>query len=156
MSASAPASGVRLIRLVPGVLFVLVGLVALGFVVRLQSRLEASNRWTEAPCTILAASSAFESDAFHVHVTYRYVVDSIEHTSDQVAFSDSGDRDHARAVLARHPVGSTSTCWVNPADPSDAVLERRVDNAWVGVLLGVVFVLVGLFLVRSARARRRA
>jgi hypothetical protein len=71
--------------------------------------------------------------------------------------SSSGYRGKAE-IVNRHPPGTRAVCYVNPKDPTEAVLERGFTNAlWFG-LIPLVFVLVGaggvIFSLRSARRAR--
>jgi hypothetical protein len=81
-------------------------------------------------------------------VAYRYNFEGRNYTGDRVTpdgsmkmngrSSDSGRR------LANMPVGTRVTCYVNPANPAEAVLEQRsLTYAWFLLLPGI-FLLVGL------------
>ena len=109
----------------------------------------AARSWLEVPCTIVASEVAeHDSDdgtTYSIEITYRYTVADREYLSNRYRFmsgSSSGYRAKARFV-ERHPPGSPATCFVNPADPTDAVFDRRWSGMmWLG-LIPVAFALVG-------------
>lgn len=80
-------------------------------------------------------------------VRYRFAVDG--RTAEASAISTNSRRTSdpawAESVCARYPVGSQHPCWYDPADPSQAYLERAPD-AGGGIVkyLGGFLVLLGL------------
>jgi hypothetical protein len=83
-------------------------------------------------------------------VTFRYQVDGRERQAETVfplaaTFSDEAP---AQAVVARHPPGSQTTAWYDPAAPDAAFLERRVDfMPYLGILFPLLHASVGLSLL---------
>jgi len=76
---------------------------------------------------------------------YAYEVGGRAYRADCLQPLDPGwnSRGQSEAVVGRHPPGSRAVCYVDPADPSRAVLDRTV--AAVDVLVGGLFPL-GLLL----------
>lgn len=144
----------------PG-LFLVVGLAfSLFFVLPAIKSLRALD-WQQTECQILASSVATHSGddgaTYSVEVTYRYEVDDVEYTGDRYRFlgGSSSGRKGKQKVVDSLPPGSTTTCWVNPDDPADAVLDRGLSWEYAFALLPLVFVLlggVGLILALRARA----
>jgi hypothetical protein len=105
--------------------------------------------WAAVPCVIehsgLASFPGNKTTTYSVEVLYRYEFDGREYRSDRYDFfpgSSSGRESKAAAVRAR-PVGSQTTCFVDPEHPHEAVLHRGPSAMmWLGVLPGV-FILVG-------------
>jgi hypothetical protein len=88
------------------------------------------------------------SNSSEERVPYRYSYEGRTYNGDRVTressmkvngrTSDSGQR------LSRMPAGTKVTCFVNPANPDEAVLERRsLSYAWFMLLPGI-FLVIGL------------
>lgn len=85
----------------------------------------------------------------------------LELTGTRLRAGDSRDRDYAALAKLRENILArpTPVCWVNPADPSQAVLQRGVPN--LGSALGMAcfggcFVAIGIGLLVTAALQRRA
>ncbi len=106
----------------------------------------AASRWEPRSCVVLA--SRVESSAgtryrrYWPEIRYSYEVNGAAYTSKQYGFFDPLFASVSEAAVARHPVGSTTPCYVNPANPGEAVLQRGIDWGVVEGLLCLV-VLVG-------------
>lgn len=125
--------------------------------------------WPEVPCEVLesrvASHAGDDGDTYSVEVRYRYQVDGREHVSGRYEFfpgSTSGYEGKAR-VVERLPPGTRTVCFVDPADPTEAVLDRSFTAKYLFGLLPLAFVAVGaggivLTLVgaRRGKARRAA
>jgi hypothetical protein len=70
--------------------------------------------------------------------------------------SSSGTRGK-QAIVDRYPPGAQVSCWVDPADPSSAVLSRGFSATYLIGLVPLLFLLVGLAVLvwtfRSGRGR---
>jgi len=151
---AAAQAGAERRGLVAGMLFggvflvVGVALTHMLFVKPLLGVLAARN-WPQVPCEIVSSEVA-EHDGddgrtYSVEITYRYTVGGRQYLSNRYKFmrgSSSGYRAKAQ-VVKRHPAGSRAFCYVNPADPTEAVFDRSWSGAmWFG-LIPVAFALVG-------------
>jgi hypothetical protein len=117
-------------------------------------RLGAGN-WQEIPCTIeeIGIDSRLSSHTtgirlsssptYSVAVLFSYQLDGRTYRSSRFDFSreGDGDEDDKLAAVARHPAGR-STCWVDPSQPTRAVVERRLGIHGFG--LAVALPLLGL------------
>jgi len=122
--------------------------------------------WPEVPCEILASRVAShdgdDGDTYSVEVRYRYRVDDRAHVSERYDFfpgSTSGYEGKAR-VVERLPPGTRTVCYVDPADPTEAVLDRSFTAEYLFGLLPLAFVGVGaggivLTLVGARRGKAR-
>jgi hypothetical protein len=90
----------------------------------LKSR-DARN-WNEVPCTIISSQirevSTRNGPQDIVDIVYAYERHGKKHQSNQYAFRDISH--NATAIVNRHPPGTNATCYVNPKDATDAVIER--------------------------------
>ena len=105
--------------------------------------------WRETPCVIL--SSAVEEDAtdsglYRVLVTYEYEASGRAYVGSRYSFAGgatAGNRGK-KAAVARLAPGTKTVCYVDPANPGDAVLTRGVT--WDMVVVGVMMVfMLGVF-----------
>jgi len=125
-----------------------------------------SSGWKEVPCTVISAKLASKSDSngatYEIEVQYRYVFDSVPYSGDRYGFSkgSSSSRGWRQKAVSKLQPGSTASCWVNPANPSEAVLHRGLTpDAWF-VFLPLIFVGVGVGVmiagIRSGSRGRQA
>jgi len=111
-------------------------------------RASDSRSWRETPCVILASkvgSHSGKSTTYSIDVTYRYSVDGREYTSDAydlIPVSSSG-YGGKKEVVDRYPPGTRTICYVDPADPSRAILQRGFSAKLLLLLIPPVFVLIG-------------
>lgn len=110
----------------------------------------AARSWTEVPCDILAsevtASHGSKSTSYDVAIRYRYEVDERPYESDRFAFRSTALGKHAaqQAIVDAYPVGSQRTCFVDPADPHQAVLDRSARKDLLVGLFPCIFLVFGL------------
>ena len=119
--------------------------------------------WDPVECEILASSVAThtgdDGSTYSVEVTYRYQVEGLEYTGNRYRFlgGSSSGREGKQEVVDSLPPGTTTTCWVDPESPDEAVLDRNLSWEYAFALLPLVFVGLGaLGLVIALRARALA
>jgi hypothetical protein len=106
----------------------------------------AASRWEPRSCVVLATrverSASTRHRRYWPEILYSYEVNGSAYTSKQYGFFNPLFSSGSEAAVAQRPVGSTTPCYVNPADPREAVLERGFDSGVVEGLLCLA-VLVG-------------
>jgi hypothetical protein len=125
--------------------------------------------WVATPCTIEQSKLAYEEVANEdggtdlvekVKMVYSYEVDGRPYKADRVAVSWLEPL--GQEFVDENPAGTKRDCYVNPDDPTRAVLIPTIPGrAWLmSGTCGVVFILVGLFftamgwsLIRGDRRR---
>ena len=149
----------RIGRTVFGLLFAAVPTFMIFLMARSVPDIRAASAWTETPCTILESSAEPAGNGdWRVRVLYRY--DTYDFTdwqwdgaSDSRVVAGIAKRDE---LLARYAPGASATCWVDPADPGRASLERAtVGGHLAAIAFMSIFVLAGLGLAASAWRPRR-
>lgn len=142
-------------------LFALVGGVLFYFVtVRTMLLYFAARSWPETSCEIISSSVGSHtstesgsgssrnrtSTTYSVDITYRYKVGGREYRSDryEIMGGSSSGRAGKAEVTARYPVGSKAICYVNPQDPTDALLNRDLSPFILIGLIPGLFLLVGV------------
>jgi len=111
--------------------------------------------WVETPCTVTA--SEYKVDSISrltptiANIVYRYEFHGVPYQSDRFDFVKFSSGTSYRAwerVIKANPHGTRTVCFVNPARPAEAVLERRwTSSMWWG-LSPIVLVLIGMFGLR--------
>ena len=128
-------------------------------------RIAAARSWRATPCVVLSSRvrthEGDDGDTYSVDVLYEYDFGGRTYQSNRFQFlgGSSGGRAAKEAVVARHRPGTRTVCWVDPADPQEAVLVRSfTKDYWVG-LVPLVFLAAGgggLLWVSSMARRKRA
>jgi Protein of unknown function (DUF3592) len=131
-------------------IFLLVGLVAFYFLVvgPLIKTIQA-RAWNPVPCTVISSRvqshNSDDGTTYKVDILYSYQIDGREYRANRYQFlggSSSGRRGKQR-IVDQHPPGAKKVCYVNPRDPTDAVLYRGLSSfMWFG-FIPLVFVAVG-------------
>ena len=127
---------VSLFLLLFGIPFLGVGIGTGFFSVRSLVRAQAMLSWNETPATVLACDLHSESDSdggttYRVTATYTYEVNGTRYTGDRVSLHSGADNIgsfHHRIYAALSDCRNRkrpTTCWVNPQNPSEAVLIRK-------------------------------
>src|SRR5260221_9618154 len=125
------------------------GSVFCGLILREVYQTALTYGWKKTDCVIL--ESAVRDDSRHQGTPYTFTVhfeyswQGQLHMSDKWAlkarsFSNYGD---AQRLVDAYSVDTKGVCYVNPADPTMAILRR--GNFWIGlmVLLPLLFVAIG-------------
>jgi hypothetical protein len=109
--------------------------------------------WPEVPCTIVEShveeSSDSDGTTYKFAVTFNYLYEGRELTSSRYDFTDfySSGYDGKAKMVARYPAGSRTVAYVNPSNPSEAVLARSFSLSYLVGLFGLLFFLPGLFIL---------
>jgi hypothetical protein len=88
-----------------------------------------------------------DSPTYAPQIEYTYVVNGLAYRGSRIGFGDVTGTTHRAAVHAadRFPTGSACTVYYDPADPSKAVLEKKVNNSIGSIVMMLIFILLGLF-----------
>ncbi len=116
-------------------------------------KVRRARAWREVPCEIVSSSvreDATDSGLYRFQVAYRYAVAGEEHRSGRYNFSFAtatvgffGKRRLARRLAP----GTRTVCYVDPADPAEAVLDRGMTwdmlfAAAFAIMCGAVFLML--------------
>ncbi|MFL6203122.1 MAG: DUF3592 domain-containing protein [Thermoanaerobaculia bacterium] len=134
-------------------LFMAAGSLVLWFLfVRPAFKVASALSWAPVPCTVVESrvdeSSGDDGSTYKAVVTAAYNVDGVDHRSATYDFSGSvhsSGYEGKAAIVARYPVGSQTTCYVNPDDTAEAVISRGLSGSYFVGLVGLLFFLPGLF-----------
>ncbi len=118
--------------------------------------------WHAVRCTIdsseVRSHSGDDSTTYSVSVAYRYEIAGKTYRGNRYQFlgGSSSGQEGKQQVVDRYPPGSEASCFVNPQDPYDAVLERGFTTGYLFGLIPLLFFSVGvggmIFALRSGSA----
>lgn len=122
----------------------------------------AAIHWTRAPCTVVSSSIAEHPGAgednaptYSANVLYEYAIHGEVYRSNRFDFAVDfgGAHDRQWAIVRQFPTGLRTVCYVNPADPLDAVLRPTAGpHVWLCVILSVIFLAIGVAMHRGGRS----
>ncbi len=133
-----------------GLLFVVVGAgFFIGMCLMPAVRLLQAQGWEATDCTVVSSAvrshSSDDGTTYSVDILYEYEWDGglwRSNTASFVSWSSSG-YDSKAEMVAEHPPGARAVCYVNPNDPTLAVLDRGFTPAYLIGLLPLIFVVAG-------------
>ena len=148
--ASDPRKGMWFMPLFFSI-FLVAGLGATyAILVRPALKLVQAGNWPAVPCAIVSSSVGSHSGSkggktYSVDIVFRYEVKGRTFTGDRYDFmgGSSSGYDGKAEIVSRYPPGVGATCYVNPDDPADAVLDRRFHAFYLIGLFPLLFVAVG-------------
>jgi hypothetical protein len=146
-----------------GALFMTLGtvVVALMVVIPVVHQVRSGD-WVATPAVVEMSRSVVSRGSkggrsWHPEVLYRYTLGGVPHRASRISFFEGSSRSGTQSFLARHAVGAKVTCWVNPRDYDEAVLERGSSWSQAIGLLFLLFPVAGAYLLRGGwRALRQS
>lgn len=160
-SADNPAAG-RLWLAGMGVFLTMAGVVFTWVLWRAYTRAEETRSWVETPCVIVSSRVLSErptpnsNPAYTAEVRYVYEFGGETRTGTRVKRVEgaSAHEERARAVVLDYPAGRSTVCFVNPAEPGEAVLRHATRAALYSIWFPLLFVAGGAGMVWNALRRR--
>jgi len=109
-----------------------------------------AQKWAQVPCVVTSSGveshPGEDSASYQPVIEYRYWFAEREYRSARYSFPTRSSSEYAdaRAIIDQYPAGAERYCWVNPNDPSQAVLNRDVHTEAVSVLIPPLFIALGI------------
>ena len=118
------------------------------FIIPLLRILRARD-WLETPCVILASAvneDKNDSGLYRIGITFKYEIAGRSQESSRYRFARGALFAYRgkKAVVDRFPPGTKTVCYVNPADPSDSVIERGMTSDLLIVGIVIIIMLISL------------
>jgi hypothetical protein len=117
--------------------------------IRPMARTIDAQSWVATPCKVLRAEvrsrDSSDGTTYSVYIQYRYEINGQTYTSDRFDFmggSSSGYGGKA-VIVAVYRSADNPVCYVDPANPSQAVLRRGLHANLLLALFPLPFLLVG-------------
>lgn len=120
-------------------------------------RWSGSDAWVKTPCTVVRAEilpmKRKKRGGFFLDLEYRYVAGGTEQFGTAYDFAADGPRGKSESQVVR-PEGA-STCFVDPHDPTSAVLNRDWSPTYLNGLYGCIWLALpaGLLLIVRRRTK---
>ena len=113
-----------------------------------MARARAAQQWTEVDCRIIDSKVRThhgDSTTYSADVLFEYDIAGRTYRSNRadVRSGSSSDRGSYQRIVNQNPSGRRTTCFVNPADLYDSVLDRSPPPLWSPALIALIFPLVG-------------
>jgi len=172
-SPSAGDVGVVLLLAAGGIVCGIIAMKQVIFEPRSVARQAAS--WVDTPCTIVRHTcsdlSTNSNTTYTALAWYQYYFEGKAYEAYRLHFGSEGNGKsfgghYARSramtyVQETFPLQLELRCYVNPANPEQAVIERKVVYGWLGIGIGSAFILAGVGLAsyliyKVMQERRRA
>ena len=146
------------IPLIIGVIFIMISLLLIIFGLRARKKALAARQWPTAPGKVISASlkehRSYDSQehrtniTYEPQVTYEYRFGSETLKRDRLGFgTTSYNRSTAVKKLEQYPQGGTVTVYINPDNPYEALLDISTGSSIFLMVMGGVFLLIGVVLV---------
>lgn len=134
-------------------------------------RLISAWTWAELPCTILSSQVGVHQSSddprggqrfritYSIDITYKYAYADVSYTSDRYNFLQwfaSPGYSGKQAVVKRFPPGTAAVCYVNPGNPSEAVLSRTPSIGYFLGSFGLILVALGMMVFYGVYRQSRA
>lgn len=111
--------------------------------------------WPQTACVIRASTVEMRDVMNHPTqfvpvVTYSYLFDQVSYESTQIRRIPGQTFKHrkqAEEIVAKYPPGQATVCYVNPAEPKTAVLQRESHGSIYSIWFPLIFVVGGLGMV---------
>ena len=112
-------------------------------------RIVRAKGWLATPCVILSSAvneDRNDSGLYRIGVTYKYEIGGHSFESRRYAFATGAFFGYRgkKAVANRLAPGTKTVCYVNPADPSDSVIERGMTSDLLIVGIVIIIMLISL------------
>lgn len=143
-------------------IFIVVGLILVGFGVYNIYQANASEKWPTTTGEIVSSDvkrhageaskpnrRGGQSTTYSPDILFEYDIEGETYTSSKVAFGgvSFNDRADAQRIVDNYPVGKQVTVYYNPKAPDIAVLEVGMsDTIWLLPIFGSIFAGIGLVL----------
>ncbi|MDB6015773.1 MAG: hypothetical protein JWR19_262 [Pedosphaera sp.] len=145
-------------------IFLLVGCGAFyGIFIRPVWSIQRAKQWPVVPCVVISSEvqshSGDKGTTYSINILYRYEFNGREFKANRYDFMGGSSSGYAgkQAVVNKYPPGRQAICYVNPDEPTEAVLERGFTPVMWGGLFPLIFVLVGAGgIYFTARQRRNS
>jgi hypothetical protein len=143
-------------------LFTLVGLVVFFFFsLRMGWQVLSARNWPAVTCAVLSSEvrshRGDHGSTYSVDILYSYHIDGREYKANRYGFMGGSSSGYSgkQAIVSRYPPGTQTACYVDPNDPTNAVLERGFTPIMLIGLLPLAFVGFGVGGFVSMRRKAR-
>jgi hypothetical protein len=117
-------------------------------IIREFGRALGQRSWKKVPCTIISSDVQERADrekpyAFAAHYTYEYGGRTYTGSAYKRRYSGSDKYSATQQLVQKYPPGHHGFCYLNPADPGQAVLKRDSIAIGLAIFFPLIFVVIG-------------
>jgi hypothetical protein len=118
-----------------------------------------ARHWTETPCLItdsyVGRSHGRHGTSYRVDVEFSYAVDGARYSSSNYQFDKGYSSGYVlkKVIVDQYMPGQKSVCYVNPANPAEAVMMRDFTPGLLFGLTPLAFSAAGFAILRSSSRR---
>ncbi len=169
----APSTrGARVLKAAMGLLLLLIGSGGCLLLIISYQRGMVTRTWNEVPCSVVDARMEESGDnansEYRIYLRYLYDVDGREYTGTRwrrIIYQGhraaeisrkSAHKTDVAALMEQYPPGTKIVCYVNPQDPTDAVLEHQSRAALYTLWWPLIFAMGGVGIMWSAFRKKVA
>ncbi len=146
-SSRNPGCAGRVVGSIVFAAFFLVGSALTVVVAQQTVRNARSHSWPTVECEILSSgvNDVGGENPYQVQVAYRYTYNGERYTSHQYTFGSArySSYNKAQRLADCFPAGSTARCYVNPANPTEAILQPQSPLVGLACLITLIFPAIG-------------
>lgn len=155
--------GGRIWKSLMGLFLIGLGWIFVVYLWNSHRRAAVMDNWVETPCRIVSAEiddsqlNQRGMPKYLVEIRYEYLFEGKSHTGDRLTRlpAESSDLRKAKGRIKSYPAGSEATSYVNPADPSVAVLKKDSKAGLYTIWFPCLFIVGGAGMILTALFRRR-
>ncbi|MBX7210294.1 MAG: DUF3592 domain-containing protein [Verrucomicrobiaceae bacterium] len=134
-----------------GLVLVAAGLLFTGMLWRAYQRALETRGWPAAPCRVLFSLVLSERPtphspvAFRLGLQYEYDFAGRKYIGTRVRRVEgpTADKEKVDALAAEYPAGKKTVCFIDPANPAEAILEHATEAALYAIWFPLLFVIGG-------------
>ena len=121
----------------------------------------AARHWEEIPCVIMSSEiSELPIDEgprrFVPVIHYSYQFNGKHYESDRYYFGVSGGSEaRVKSIQRQYPPGSQARAFIDPNNPTEAVLNREIKISWLMVCLVIAMIASGIGVVMNSLGQMR-
>jgi hypothetical protein len=104
--------------------------------------------WVQTPCRIIGSSvitnHTSDEDTYKIMITFSYEFNNVKYTSKRYDFFnfDFNSYSSAENFIKFYPPGKETICYVDPANPDEAVLDRDYrSSSYVFLVITIIFII---------------
>ena len=120
-------------------------------------QIRGADNWVSVPCTIVdAVMVEDDTGRYSAKIRYRYDIDGQIFRSSRISPGGApvGGKQEIEKFIARYSLGGSTTCYVDPNTPSNAVLDADASGSSVRKFLPILISALAILLLTVVILRR--
>ncbi len=111
---------------------------------------KSPKNWGSVPCKILRSKLEVDGDmdgpSFWINLQYAYRYENKNYVSKlySLNYFPSSYKKYHKKIFDKYPKDAESICYVNPQNPSEAILSRKSSMGICDIIIIIIFLLLGI------------